>query len=343
MTGVRLTIQTEPWLAHLQTMVANRPGLVPVIKGNGYGFGVARLAARAQELGVSTIAVGSLAEARTALTEFAGDVVVMLPFFAADPQAEVAQDPRVIVTVAHLDQLTALAEQGTGARVIAEVMTSMCRHGFPVADLAPVAEVAAGVDLRGWTVHLPTAANNLAEARSLARAAQQAAAAPVWFSHVTDAEHDQLRAEFGPDTRLRRGTDLWLGRRDALATTATVLDVHKVVRGQRVGYHRRPVPGDGWVVVVAGGTAHGIGLEAPSTNRSLRDRAKTLTLGALNAAGRARSPFEIDGAKRDFIEPPHMQSSLVFLPAQADAPVIGAEVPVTVRNTTATFDEVRHR
>jgi hypothetical protein len=43
-----------------------------------------------------------------------------------------------------------------------------------------------------------------------------------------------------------------------------VVDVHPVKRGDRVGYRQRKVGKDGLLVVVSGGTAHGIGLEAPA-------------------------------------------------------------------------------
>lgn len=337
MTGLRLNIETERWQRHLRAQM-QRPGLVPVMKGNGYGFGVANLAGEAGRLGASTVAVGSAQEAKVALREFDGDVVVMMPYFAADPVArEVAEDPRVIVTVAHLGELAALS----GVRVLVEVRTSMQRHGISVLELPKVADHLQNVTFEGWTVHLPMLAggSNFAEAEELGRSARQIAEGPLWFSHVSDDDHKRLVDRCGPDVRLRRGTELWLGDRGALSVTATILDVHKVVKGQPVGYHRRGAPRNGWAVVVSGGTAHGIGLEAPATNRNLRDRAKSLALGAMDAVGWALSPYEIDGRKRYFLEPPHMQSSMLFLPADARPPKIGDEIPVTVRNTIATFDE----
>lgn len=324
--------------------MAETPGLVPVIKGNGYGFGIEELARTATGIGADTIAVGTAAEALRVLPHTEGDVVVMMPWFAADEvAAQVVGDPRVIVTVTHLRELEALAGSPEHPRVLVEVRTSMCRHGLAAEDLGRVAELVDRVDFAGWAIHLPMPAggSNLGEATDLGTRAQAAVEAPLWFSHISDDDHNRLRDLFGPSTRVRRGTQLWLGEPAALRVTAGVLDVHKVVKGQPVGYHRKPVPANGWVVVVAGGTANGVGLEAPSTNRSMRDRVKTLALGALDAAGRARSPYEIDGAKRDFLEPPHMQSSLVFLPSSATPPVIGDEVPVTMRNTTAVFDDVR--
>ena len=62
--------------------------------------------------------------------------------------------------------------------------------------------------------------------------------------------------------------------------------------------------------------------------------------GGLEAAGRALSPFVVDGKQRWFVEPPHMQASLLFVPAGATAPGVGDEIEVQVRFTTTTFDAV---
>ena len=92
--------------------------------------------------------------------------------------------------------------------------------------------------------------------------------------------------------------------------------------------------------MVSGGTAHGIGLEAPTGELSLRSRAAPLARGGLDAAGLVRSPFLIAGKQRLFAEPPHMQVSMLFLPSGAPVPQVGAEVEVRVRFTATTFDQV---
>jgi hypothetical protein len=94
------------------------------------------------------------------------------------------------------------------------------------------------------------------------------------------------------------------------------------------------------LVVAAGGTSHGIALEAPAAAASARQRAVSLARGGLDAAGRALSPYVIDGKRRWFVEPPHMQVSMLFLPAGATVPTPGDEVSVQVRNTTTHFDRV---
>jgi hypothetical protein len=93
--------------------------------------------------------------------------------------------------------------------------------------------------------------------------------------------------------------------------------------------------------VVSGGTAHGIGLEAPTSAVTPRQRAVAVARGGLDAAGMALSPFTVRGRRRWFVEPPHMQVSMLLLPAAVPPPEIGDSVAVEVRFTTTTFDAVR--
>ena len=57
-----LYVDGDRWRAHLQEVRDLHPGIVPVLKGNGYGFGMDRLARRAAWLGVDTVAVGMYSE-----------------------------------------------------------------------------------------------------------------------------------------------------------------------------------------------------------------------------------------------------------------------------------------
>jgi hypothetical protein len=165
--------------------------------------------------------------------------------------------------------------------------------------------------------------------------------AVVWVSHVSADGLDALR-DAHRDARLRPriGTQLWLGDPDAMTVTSTVCDVHRVRRGERYGYRGRRAPWDGTLVVLAGGTAHGLGLQAPRFVRGLRAR---IALGAefgLAELNWARGPFTIGKRRPMLAEPPHMQVSLVLLPAGVEPPAIGSEVPVQVRKTTARPDRV---
>ena len=57
-----LHVDEARWRRHLEQVRDADPSLVPVAKGNGYGFGLARLAEVADQLGVDTLAVGTYAE-----------------------------------------------------------------------------------------------------------------------------------------------------------------------------------------------------------------------------------------------------------------------------------------
>ena len=60
--SLTLTVDGDRWRAHLRAVAEAHPGLVPVAKGNGYGFGLGRLARKAAWLGCDTLAVGTYSE-----------------------------------------------------------------------------------------------------------------------------------------------------------------------------------------------------------------------------------------------------------------------------------------
>ena len=224
----------------------------------------------------------------------------------------------------------------------------MLRHGFTAPELretsAVLAEQRVEVRLEGVAFHLPMAgASHLSEVRRLMNdvVAAGVATRTVWVSHLTDGEMATLARDWPDYTfRPRVGTGLWLGDRGAMTVRATVLDVHPVERGDVFGYRGRSAPKAGTILVVSGGTAHGIGLEAPTGGSSLKARAATVARGGLDAAGFVRSPYSIGGKQRLFAEPPHMQASMLFLPHGAPVPAIGDEVDVRVRYTATTFDRI---
>jgi hypothetical protein len=343
-----LTVDASRWRTHLDSLTSRVPGLVPVIKGNGYGLGRDLLAAEAARLDVPLIAVGTYDEVAEALGAFAGDVLVLTPwrpyFTGAGVETSVTH-PRVIHTISRLEDITDFVARG-GQRVVIEGETSMARHGFDRHELAAVATASAGLAVEGFGIHLPLMPDNLREADSWAGRllASQLDLGTLFVSHLTPAELDTLR-EHRPelDIRPRIGTSLWLGQLDAFTVQATVLDVHQVTRGERTGYRQRPAPRDGFLLVLAGGTSHGLGLEAPRAVDSPADRAKSIARGGLEAAGYSLSPFVVGGKQRWFAEPPHMQASLVFLPASTEPPAPGDTVTAAVRYTTTTFDHVTLR
>ena len=341
--GITLQLDTAAWRAHLDAFAAAAPGLVPVAKGNGYGYGLTRLAAEAERLGADTMAVGLAGEVAVARQAgFSGDIVILQPWRPGDT---ISDDRRVIRVISRLGDAPALAAAcADRPPVLIELATPMKRFGLSLADIPAAGEIFEACEVRGWTLHPPfprPGHDQTAWLNSLAAPARAWRDAPLWVSHATPAQ----AAALGAGTRLRVGTALWLGAITSRRMTATVLDIHPVARGERVGYHQRPMPRAGSIVVMAGGTAQGVGLESPASHRSLRaggwrSRARSLAAGAAGAQGWALSPFIIAGAKRWFAEPPHMQTSLVFLPHNITPPAVGTAVPVDLSMTTVLFDEI---
>lgn len=338
---LKLTIDTARWRKHLDEVKEQVPGLVPVMKGNGYGFTNAELAREAHRLGVDTVAVGVPQEVDALrVAGYQGDVVVLNPFNSFDHGAVAAlTDESVITTVSRIDDVADLQRTALGTAVLIEVETSMHRHGIPPEALGDLD--LQGLDVRGWTVHLP-ASGSLDEARALASAisASPWSDKPIWFSHLGFVDYRRLADELDVPLRLRVGTRLWLGAKDTYKATGTVLDVHQLPKGTAVGYHGHPTPSDGWIVVISGGTAHGVALAAPATAHSFKQRLIPFAEAAQEFRGRVTSPFTVAGKKRTFAEPPHMHSSLVFVDGPGAPAAVGDEVPVTVRMTTTHFDEI---
>ncbi len=75
-------------------------------KGNGYGFGIGRLARRADWLGVDTLAVGTYVELPEVAQRFAGDLLVLTPWRPSGQVPEEELPPgRVVHTVSRLADL----------------------------------------------------------------------------------------------------------------------------------------------------------------------------------------------------------------------------------------------
>jgi alanine racemase len=299
---------------------------------------------------VKTLAVGTYEELPEVATRWHGDVLVLTPWRPFVDPLDPALARRVIHTVSRYDDLRLLLAADPTARLVLEHTTSMRRHGMTGRELWEAGTLLRkhpGARVEGVALHLPLQqGSHLGEVNRLlvdvvAAALPSRDLATIWVSHLTDAELTTLRSTY-PDFRFRPriGTSLWLGDRGALRVTATVLDVHAIERGDAFGYRSRTAPKSGHLLVVSGGTAHGIGLEAPTGEQSVKARAATLARGGLDAIGFVRSPYSIDGKQRLFAEPPHMQASMLFLPHGPRVPEVGEEIDVRVRYTATTFDRV---
>ncbi len=350
-----LRVDGDRWRTHLKDVHERHPGLVPVAKGNGYGFGLGRLARKAQWLGVDTMAVGTYEEIPEVEQRYDGSLLVLTPWRPGSPAPD---NPRVIHTVGRIEDLKALAEHGSSTgerpRVALERMTSMLRHGFTAAGLREAVRLVAhdgGVKVEGVALHLPLAprsrgTSHMNEVERLmndvvAAGIDKQGSRTIWVSHLTEVELELLAQKYPDFTfRPRVGTALWLGDRGALSVRATVLDAHAVERGDTYGYRGRSAPRHGTILVVSGGTSHGIGLEAPTGDATIRAKAASIARGGLDAAGLVRSPYTVAGKQRLFAEPPHMQASMLFIPNGTPVPAVGDEIECRVRFTATDFDQV---
>lgn len=368
-----LTVAADRWRAHLQSVsaavtAASGTPVVPVVKGNGYGLGQVALAAESARLPGDVIAVGTVFELDEVLTHSLDDVVVLEPFDPRDAAAAAAwwtvaqrwDSGRVIRTIASMAGLESLLEGPGTIRVILEARTSMQRFGFSesellriIADTTVQRAVRDGrLQVVGLGLHLPIAApatqtkvSEVLRWHGLWVAERMGAGIALdptlWVSHLSDAELVELTGNIGPaPVRARVGTRLWLGDRGALTAQGSVLAVHPLDDGAHVGYRQRTGPSGGTLIVVSGGTAHGIGLAAPSPAASLRQRVVTAGTGALDAAGRALSPFTWQGRQRWFAETPHQHHSMIWLPRGVVVPQVGDMIAADVRFTTSRFDAV---
>ena len=342
-----LHIDRTKFDANIKSVIADVPGLVPVAKGNGYGLGVARCADEVVRMGLDSLAVGTYAEAVEVLGRQPGlnRVLVMTPHLPGRPLGGL--EPTLAARVVHTVTRPEAAADLTGRRCVVEFQTPLRRHGITVEDLPGLNQALAPVLCEGFALHLPMRRprgyDPVTQITSLVELLDSKAlpTAYLYVSHMPGKELTTLAKRF-PRTKFRArvGTRLWLGDRGALTAKATVLDVIEIHRGDRYGYRQHKALRSGHLLVVSGGTAHGVGLSAPKPVAGPISRARVLAEAGLAAANRTLSPFVVGGRRRWFAETPHMQVSLLELPAGVAPPKIGDEVALTTRMTTTYFDAV---
>lgn len=338
-----LTLYVDPvrWRAHQDVVTRQFPGMVPVVRGNGFGFGYEALAEEAMRLKADVIAVGTTYEAARMKDVYSGRVLVLSPYWRGE-QAP-ALPGRVIRSVSCVESLRNLR----GARVVVEVMSSMKSPGVSAQDLHLLRSGVEDVALEGFAIHLPLNRIGGPDAAGEVVACMErlrAAGLPLhtmFVSHLGAEELDEVQRRF-PHTRIRAriGTQLWLGDQEATQFRASVLEVRQVVKGERFGFLQGKVPSDGCLVVVSGGTSHGVGLEAPKDLHGVVPRAKNVARLGLATANHHLSPFVWAGRRRWFAEPPHLQVSVLFVPQDVPQPTVGSELVARLGHTVTHPDRV---
>ncbi|MGF1338601.1 alanine racemase [Streptomyces flavovirens] len=336
-----LTIDTERWREHHRGVLGQYPGLVPVCKGNGYGFGHHRLMRETTRLGTGLAAVGTVQEAARAQDFYPGDLLVLTPYRNGEASPALSDRTiRVVSSPGHCDGLA-------GHRVVVELRSSMRRHGITEADLPALRPVMSGWEFEGFSIHLPLnrvgGAGGAEEVASWVRRLREERMPlrQVFVSHLSAEEMAGLHAEFpGTRFRLRTGTKLWLGAPKATRYTSRVLDVTRPERGRGLGAGRRRPASGPHLVVVSGGVSHGVGLRAPRTLSGLRDRARHLVGIGHACLDHHLSPFVWDGVRCRFAAPPRLQESVLLVRGGGPPPKVGDEVAAQLRYTITRPDRV---
>lgn len=362
--SLTLYLNRDEWLRHLAETESRFPEFIPVIKGNGYGFGNEFLADAAQRAGKRSIAVGTIEEARHLGEEGTFDNLIILTPVLSKLETDDLRPERVYTVGSrqHLDHLLTSFKQLIDTkpniwqdrlpevRVVIKLQSTMKRYGFPLEQADVLGKLKAigqeaGVSIRveGYAIHFPKEGLSVAAKEAQLESWLQhipSEEKPSFFvSHLSSAQYLRLR-EKHPQVQwvMRLGTDLWLNDKSFVDVRATVLDIQPVSRGERFGYKQRKANKSGFLVYMAGGSANGVGLEAPVSVRGLRDVLKLTAFWLLHLTNRHLSPFTFQGKRTWFAEPPHMQTSVLFFPRGAALPEVGEELPVQLRMTTATFD-----
>ncbi len=293
---VRLTVDERAWHTHVDTTAATTVGLVPVVKGNGYGFGRRALMSHAAALG-DEIAVGTVFEA--------ADVPVDRTAVVLTPTLDVPGGLRAgtVLTVGSTVHVDRISARGWRGRVIVKLASSMQRFGARPGDLDGVLACCAthGLDVVGFGLHLPLAGSDDERLGEAMRWLTLLPPGSLWVSHLAPPAQQRLVDVAGQrPIRVRSGTALWHGDKSMLQLTADVIDVRPVRGGSVAGYRGAVVPDDGTLLVAGAGSTHGV---APLDD--------------------GRSPFHFARRRLAMLEPSHMHSTMLFVPAGGPLPAVG--------------------
>lgn len=309
---LRLSVDRTAWDAHVDAVDTAVEGLVPVVKGNGYGLTRAWLAQRAA-LRWPIVAVGSVWEV--------ADVPVERIAVVLTPALRLPDDlpEHALLTVASVAHLDALRAHRATARVVIKLRSSMDRYGSTSGEIDAMLRTArhAGHEVAGFALHLPLVGTDDDRVGEIERwLLDLPAGSPLSVSHLSPATFAALQLRHRDrDLSLRIGTALWHGDKSAFRLEADVVDRRTVASGSALGYRLGTAAG-GELLLVGAGTAQGV--------TPLPD---------------GRSPFHFARRRLDLHEAPHMHTSMVTSPGDAPLPRVGEWVDVQ-RPLTAIIADV---
>ena len=311
---LRLTVNRQAWLDHVRLTASQHGTTLPVVKGNGYGFGRPILFEQTAHL-ADHVAVGTVYEATDVPASLTP--VVLTPVGSHLPHSLPA---RAVLTVGSLDHVASLRSHNWQGSVLIKLQSTMQRFGVAGNELAALQSACTNASLNvvGWSIHPPL--NNDNQDRSGEVSCWMELLhdnLPVYVSHMTAEQIGSLRSQFPNRTFVSRmGTALWLGDKSMMKLTAEVLDVH-AVDGGTAGYRSTALPGSGHIVIVGAGSAHGV--------------SEIVGVG---------SPFHFAKQRVALVEPPFMHTSMLFVPEGQRIPRVGENVDVQQPLTRVSADTI---
>lgn len=289
--SLRLSVESDAWRAHVAATARAFGDVLPVVKGNGYGFGRDVLMPHAAALS-RDVAVGTAHEVR-------GVPADLRPFVLTPIGVGVTTDPTCLATlhdrndavlaVGTLRDLDVLSAAGLKHAVVVKVESSMHRYGVASGDAESLRARAesAGHEVVAWSVHLPLAGNDDERAReAIGIAGDLAGDLPLHLSHVGGATAT-VRAAVKQRLVVRAGTQLWLGDKSMLALHADVIAV-RVATSPTAGYRASSVVPGSRLVMVGCGSSHGV-----------------------SALDDGHSPFHFARRRLPMVEAPHMHTTML--------------------------------
>lgn len=310
--SLRLSVDNDAWQSHVTATARLLGDLLPVVKGNGYGFGRATLLPHAIAL-APDVAVGTvheLVDVPTTLRPF-----VLTPIgsgVVADPSSLTLLRNRndAVLAVGSERDLDVLKSIGTKHSVIIKVESSMHRYGVAASQATELRRRAesAGHRVVAWSAHLPLSGSDedrVAEVRAIADSL--ATDIPLQVSHIGGAAA-RLRSVVKHQVVVRAGTQLWLGDKSMIALHADVIAV-RTTASTTAGYRASVVPTGARLVMVGCGSSHGI---------------TTLDDGL--------SPFHFAKRRLNMLEAPHMHTTMLAVtdePCPNEGDWVDVQQPMT--------------
>ena len=311
---LRLTVNRQAWLDHVRLTASQHGTVLPVVKGNGYGFGRPILFEQTAHL-ADHVAVGTVYEATDVPPSLTP--VVLTPAGTHLPSSLPAH---AVLTVGSLDHVAALRSRNWHGSVLIKLQSTMQRFGVSGSELTALQSACeqASLNVIGYSIHPPLNADGQDRRGEVSCWLELLTdSLPIHVSHITAEQINSLRSQFPNRTFVSRmGTALWLGDKSMMKLTAEVLDVH-AVEGGTAGYRSTALPGSGHIVIVGAGSAHGV--------------SEIVGVG---------SPFHFAQQRVALVESPYMHSSMLFVPVGQPIPRVGESVDVQQPLTRVSADTI---